>query len=136
VDNAKPNLTGYATETFVNNAVSGKLSLELLWENASPDSEFAEQTISFNWNGCDYFIIEYQLYIGTNIYLTSGPIKVGTTTRTNFLTSGTAGASGSYRDFHSGTKKFGLNTRLYDGITNDQKGCIPVKIYGVKGVPA
>ena len=111
------------------------LSLELLWENERPNNEFTEQTISFNWNGCEYFIIEYQLYIDTNIYLTSGPIKVGTTTRTNFLTNGTNGTSGSYRDFNSNTKKFGLNIRLYDGVTTDQKGCIPVKIYGVKGVP-
>ena len=41
VDNAKPNLTGYATEKYVDDAVANTLSMELLWENASPESEFA-----------------------------------------------------------------------------------------------
>ena len=82
VDNAKPNLTGYATETYVNNSVGSKvdkssvvnnfttteegfvadaralkvlndskLSLDLLWENSSPDSAFAKQTINLDLSG-------------------------------------------------------------------------------------
>lgn len=113
------------------------LKLELLWENGSPSSAFAEQSVSFNWNGCSYYIIEYCMYSGAvpEKFGNTGFVSVGNATRLFFITDGNGTTSGGFRDFEPEAKKFGKYTRTTDGATAFQGGCVPIRIYGVKGVP-
>lgn len=114
--------------------IEKKYSTELLWENASPDSSFDEQTITFDWKDYNYCMIYFLAYIGSSLRMFSSVSKKGDRLRFYFLTDTDSGASGQFRDFYSGESRFGKAVRLKDSSNLDQKACVPLGIYGVKGV--
>ena len=127
----------YATAESVNSLkdeIDKKWSSEVLWENAAPNSAFDEQTITFNWKGYNYCMIYFLAYIGTGLCSFSAMVKRGDRLRFYFLTDTENGASGQFRDFYSDASRFGKAVRLLDGSNADQNSCIPIRIYGVKGV--
>ena len=133
-----------AAEARSNLGLSGAQIKTLLWTNASPSSQFANQTLSLSLSEYDAVEIEccygssYTNVVETGIYKKSytqqymtchGDIK---TNNTGFYISQrlvTATASGI---------TFGKGT--YKNISAAAKGaegnnyCIPLKIYGIKGV--
>ncbi len=111
-----------------------KYSTEVLWENAAPNSAFDEQTVSFDWKGYDYCMIYFLAYVNTGLRVFSAVAKKGDRLRFYFLTDTTNGAGGQFRDFYSDASRFGKAVRLTDSTSDDQRACIPIKIYGVKGV--
>ena len=114
--------------------IKKKYSTEVLWENASPNSSFDEQTITFDWKGYNYCMIYFLAYVGTGMRTFSSVSKKGDRLRFYFLTDTDSGASGQFRDFYSGESRFGKAVRLKDSSNIDQKACVPLGIYGVKGV--
>ena len=111
-----------------------KYSTEVLWENAAPNSAFDEQTVSFDWKGYDYCMIYFLAYVTSNVRSFSAVAKKGDRLRFYFLTDTEHGAGGQFRDFYSDTGHFGKAVRLTDSTNDDQRACVPNRIYGVKGV--
>ncbi len=114
--------------------IEKKYSSELLWENAAPNSAFDEQTITFDWKGYNYCMIYFLAYVASNVRSFSAVAKKGDRLRVYFLTDTDHGAGGQFRDFYSDTSHFGKAIRLTDSTSDDQRACIPIIIYGVKGV--
>ena len=114
--------------------IEKKYSSELLWENASPNSSFDEQSITFDWKAYNYYMIYFLAYVGSGLRSFSAVAKKGDRLRFYFLTDTTQGAGGQFRDFYSDASRFGKAVRLTDSTSDDQRACIPIRIYGVKGV--
>lgn len=123
-----------ATVSSLKDEIEKKWSSEVLWENAAPNSAFDEQTVSFDWKGYNYCMIYFLAYVGTGMRTFSSVSKKGDRLRFYFLTDTDSGASGQFRDFYSGESRFGKAVRLKDSSNIDQKACVPLGIYGVKGV--
>ena len=116
------------------NEIEKKYSTEVLWENAAPNSAFDEQTITFDWKGYNYCMIYFLAYVNTGLRSFSAVTKKGDRLRFYFLTDTEQGAAGQFRDFYTDTSHFGKAVRLKDSSNLDQNACIPIGIYGVKGV--
>lgn len=123
-----------ATVDSLKTEIKKKYSTEVLWENAAPNSAFDEQTITFDWKGYNYCMIYFLAYVNSNVRSFSAVAKKGDRLRFYFLTDTTQGAGGQFRDFDLDTSHFGKAVRLTDSTSDDQRACIPVRIYGVKGV--
>nr|DAH21945.1 MAG TPA: nucleoid-associated protein [Caudoviricetes sp.] len=111
-----------------------KYSTEVLWENAAPNSSFDEQTVTFDWKAYNYCMIYFRAYVGSGVCSFSAVAKKGDRLRFYFLTDTEHGAGGQFRDFYTDTSHFGKAVRLTDSTSIDQKACVPIGIYGVKGV--
>ena len=118
----------------LNTEIEKKYSTEVLWENAAPNSAFDEQTVTFDWKGYNYCMIYFLAYVGSGLRLFSAVAKKGDRLRFYFLTDTEHGAGGQFRDFYSDTSHFGKAVRLTDSTSIDQNACVPIGIYGVKGV--
>lgn len=118
----------------LNTEIEKKYSTEVLWENAAPNSAFDEQTVTFDWKGYNYCMIYFLAYVDSNVRSFSSVAKKGDRLRFYFLTDTTHGAGGQFRDFYSDTSHFGKAVRLTDSTSIDQNACVPIGIYGVKGV--
>lgn len=123
-----------ATVDSLKTEIKKKYSAEVLWENAAPNSAFDEQTVTFDWKGYNYCMIYFLAYTTSNVRSFSAVAKKGDRLRFYFLTDTTQGAGGQFRDFDLDTSHFGKAVRLTDSTSDDQRACIPVRIYGVKGV--
>lgn len=123
-----------ATVSSLKSEIEKKYSMEVLWENAAPNSAFEEQTVKFDWKGYNYCMIYFLAYVNSNVRSFSAVAKKGDRLRFYFLTDTEHGAGGQFRDFTLDTNHFGKAIRLTDSTSDDQRACIPVRIYGVKGV--
>lgn len=123
-----------ATVSSLKSEIEKKYSTEVLWENAAPNSAFDEQTVTFDWKGYNYCMIYFLAYVDTGLRMFSAMTKKGDRLRFYFLTDTTDGTAGQYRDFYSGESRFGKAIRLKDSSSDNQRACIPIRIYGVKGV--
>jgi|GEM_PF-4802699 len=124
-----------ALQTATNNLgaeINTKISMIKLWENASPTSEFAEQTIALDLSGYDCVAVETQN--GGGIHWSN---KSGTPTyiSNNFVFQNAlytacraAEASDAGVIFRSGYLISGTTVRQED------VRLIPIAIYGIKGV--
>lgn len=128
-DSAK--LGGKPAETY---ALKTEIEKEVLWENAAPNSAFDEQTVTFDWKNYEYCMIYFLAYVGSGLRSFSAVTKKGDRLRFYFLTDTDHGAGGQFRDFYSDASRFGKAVRLTDSTSDDQRACIPIRIYGVKGV--
>ena len=113
----------------------GGISITKLWQNASPTSEFAAQTISVGLSSYTHYMIVYQEHATAGLYKNTGFIPVGLKVQlTNF--SGCIGcrsmssATTTALAFNSGEYTASYNANWT--TKNDQ--CVPYQIYGVKGV--
>ena len=116
---------------------SGGLSIKLSWENASPTSDFPQQTVSLSLNPGD--CVEISLDDTDNVRL-----FVGTTTFVNRI-SGAVGGKLIYYTFRQitvstdgivfgGGRAFSINGTTVNAITESNEIHRPLKIYLVKGV--
>ncbi|MDD3428435.1 MAG: hypothetical protein PHG02_00330 [Oscillospiraceae bacterium] len=114
-----------------------KLSMKLLWENISPSSTFAEQTLALDLSKYDGVVIALNTYISGNTVADYVMCKKGEKTQITF-----GGYSGAYVAFHFryiSTSDNGVSfennvTYIPTGNNTDNNYNIPVKIYGIKGV--
>ena len=109
------------------------LEMVKLWENASPASSFAAQTVSFSYSGYDRVGVQY------NRVYSESPANIGSTPSGNQVVYGTDDrTSGFIREatINESGIVFGNNVRVFatkSPITvNDNM--IPLVIYGIKGV--
>ena len=160
-DNLKPNLTGYATETFVSTTITNrtvndftttesgyvadaralktlndsKLSMELLWENEIPTSDFEERTLPINMEGFDFIRIICRLTKSYEAYVTEDmPMFVNSRVmiqQVNDL---------NQKRERTITVNSVSSLRIGNGFTMESKMniynyvLIPYQIYGIKGV--
>ena len=127
-----------------NLGLSGAQIKTLLWTNASPSSQFANQTLSLGLSGYDAVEIEYCYgssytnVVETGIYKKSytqqymtchGDIKTDNTVfyisqrLVTVTASGITFGNGTYKNISAAVK--GAANNVY---------CVPLKIYGIKGV--
>ena len=105
--------------------------MELLWENASPQSAFLAQTISLDLSKYDRVRIDsrvstsYAQILGAECRLNDG-----------FFTLYIWGDSGkfSHRTGSTTINSVRFNNDQYNKEASDGSTCIPVRIYGIKGV--
>ena len=137
IDGSNIDLSGFATKDDINNITPnsiGALSMELLWENASPTSEFAEQDVTIGISEYSMLAIKMRFSVerfGTNIFWGSPGTRVNTTligTTSQILV----------RTIDIGTadpNKITFNKGYIDSNVNNSF-MIPIEIYGIKGVSA
>ena len=114
----------------------GALSMELLWENASPTSSFGEQRVTLDVSQFDFFIVKVIATTTMGRY-TYNIIKNEGLTQA--LTGIVGDGTTVYRDMiPSGNNVYFSIGHLCsnNSITDNNTCCIPVEIYGIKGVSA
>jgi hypothetical protein len=107
-----------------------KLSMELLWENASPESSFAAQTLSLDLSSFDRVVIDWRAETAYSSEF-STDTKVGETVVASYIW----GEDGTYG--HRDAKTSNDEVEIQDGYANKTKSDgvgIPCRIYGIKGV--
>lgn len=107
-----------------------KLSMELIWENASPSSAFPTQTVSMNTAPYELFYIEC-------IRNTGSAIKAAEVIRKNqTVMMFSYNVSFYYRPITPLTNgvKFSQGYKYSGSEVTDDTACIPVRVYGIKGV--
>ena len=135
---ARENLEITAETLGINIENIGAIKMDLLWENASPNSEFAAQTLNIDFSEYEYAYISFKN--DTDAYLRNIFAKVGETT--SALT-GFTGHNGNY--FISTARGFTVNdTNIlfeYGSGATSVSSCtlqnwamIPQRVYGIKGV--
>ena len=108
--------------------------MELLWENASPTSEFGNTRINIDLSGFDFVDVEFRA-VTTTSYMSIFRNRVGSTT--NCVSDNNGGKIVSrlvisYSDRVIFQKGYIYNT--YGAYTENNAVLIPVRIYGIKGV--
>ena len=107
----------------------GGISIKKLWENASPTSAFAAQTVSLDLSGYDYVIIDAVANVQNWIITQS--FVFARNKDANILIPSTGSLHS--RDIH--TKNNGIQ---FDGGNSGQsainQSCVPIRICGIKGV--
>lgn len=121
-----------AVANFSDSGGGGGLSMTLLWENASPTSEFAEQTLAIDWT--PYDIIEVDL--GSVCIAFEAKVDRSVTPsavlRANDVTVG-----GCYREVKLVDGGIYIDdARAHRGSAwaHDTNALKPFRIYGIKGV--
>ena len=121
----------------------GAMSMELLWENASPNSNFSSQTININLSGYDFLIIEFLTYVKSADYADyhrTVITRVGI--KDNVSGFGETGSYFCFRGFTSNNSGITFETGHYadkyndDDLEDSNNLYVPQKIYGIKGVSA
>ena len=118
------------------------IQMKKLWQNASPTSNFAAQTINLDLSEYDYVLIEIKSYVnysftenqlvrvGAEDYITA---KYDIQSQTSYitLTSRLATVTNTGIVFTQGCAKY-MSASSPAGVNASY--CIPVRIYGIKGV--
>ena len=111
----------------------GGVKMDLLWTNASPDSDFAAQSLSIDFSSYQLVLIYWHTFMGKDSYATTPLIIKNKTTRAM-----------SHRPSASDDMQYGVRrTVLFDDSTItfstgwDNNGStaaalIPYQIYGIK----
>ena len=108
----------------------GAMNMELLWENASPESKFSSQTISnINFNNNNWYAITASLGINHATFFG----KIGEQLLMN-MGSGYYNKIGQREIFPKSDNSVYFGNGYYGSTTKDDTVCIPQKIYGIKGV--
>lgn len=109
----------------------GALTMELLWENASPTSAFAAQTIALDLAAFAGVFITYRNQTGGSVYNTTGFVGKGDGFALIYVPS----VSSSVAVTRKGTVN--ANGVEFLANSNDNNNYhIPLKIYGIKGAIA
>lgn len=129
-------LGGYLPEHYAKasdlNDIELGITMVKLWENASPTSEFVEQTISLDLSEFDMVEIFYKRASSANEWH-SAKIKVGTYgslfAMTNYRSQRTVTVNTTGIVFAAGRQ-----ANISESLTENNVAAVPVAIYGIKGV--
>ena len=126
-------------KNIINNIVDGGgLEMELLWENASPTSQFGAQTINVDSSGYDAVFVRTKKYTTQSIVISSGFVKHG---EVGYISSAHPDSTNTY----VGQREFTVNEKsIIFTVALEAKGSakgsesnnmfVPIEIYGIKGV--
>lgn len=108
------------------------VSYTKLWQNASPRTSFAGQTIGVNGSGYDQYCVVFCRSTTTYFYMTTTFQVGGGSTMSLYF--GDAGY-GTHRDI-TGSDSYNIvfGNAGYNGQKNQNTNLIPFAIYGIKGV--
>lgn len=111
------------------------LSMELLWENPSPDSDFGERIVVFDKTDCKFFVVVHTTTNRTKILVTIVPNNESLQIQCRGFPSG----STNYRSLNvedSGIYFYDcfLWTTAGNKGTVSNSSLVPLEIYGIKGV--
>lgn len=130
---------GYGVEVV--NCNNGALAMELLWENASPASDFAAQTIALDLSQIDVVKVVYKVMTTSdNEYTFEASVNRSATIIDFVNTSYSSTTQVSSRDLTINPNGIIFKDSLNKQITSSSAAStlnsrlIPIKIYGVKGV--
>lgn len=130
---------GYGVEVV--NCNNGALAMELLWENASPSSDFAAQTIALDLSQIDVVKVVYKVMTTSDNEYTFEASVNRSSTIINFVNASFSSTTQvSSRDLTINPDGIIFKDSLNKQITSSSatstsnSRIIPIKIYGVKGV--
>lgn len=115
-------------------AISQKAEIKLLWQNASPGSSFAAQTIKLGLSGYNYVDITVRANndkaseYTTRLKVDGGATDIGAMGSTGLYRPATPTQAGVA--FLVGRAYTAYNT---SNTVQSNNYCVPVKIYGIKG---
>lgn len=115
------------------------ISMELVWQNASPDSDFISQEITLNLEAYAHVAVMYRFHKDSVVYKTGFiPVEsAGRTLKLDAVHGSNGSIYGAYRDFYVWTTRVGCGGGWYATASQDTAAnnyIIPYKIYGIKGV--
>lgn len=111
-------------------AREGGIAMELLWENASPDSAFVAQTLSIDLSGYQMIGLVFK-WTKTWGYQPMAIMEKGSGQR--YISGAGMGGTVSRQITEISDTKIVFGT-AYANAGENTSTCIPVKIYGIKGV--
>ena len=113
-----------------------KLSMELLWENASPTSSFAAQTVSIDLSDYDEIEVEHERYVPYG-GVSFEKARVGTQGILKYIELSEAASYLFVRRFVVDTKSIKFEEAILSscgaGVIDNWR-VVPLRIYGIKGV--
>lgn len=124
----------------------GAMSWELIWENGTPSSTFPAHALdgAYRWTGYDYLLIVYIYDISSTAraeYKLAQIVECVSGMKSYLQMYSVSGGLLFARAIYlndDGTIEFsGAQKRAFGSITtvtDDNRGCIPLRIYGAKGV--
>jgi hypothetical protein len=111
--------------------LGAKMSMKLLWENASPTSDFSSQTISVSLDGYDSYMIIARFHTSVTLEVAQNA-RVG-----NGILLFCNDAEKFYRrNITYSASSLTFSECKYSGYVTNDAYLIPVAIYGTKGVSA
>lgn len=127
----KEDLSDYAKLSDLENIDTG-ITMKLLWENASPESEFVEQAVNLDLDEYDFVQVAFMASPGASTHIATGFIRINSDT----YCEGYYTNSGDYlkRNFRANA---GSGLYFENGKQNSTSGAgymIPYQIYGIKEV--
>lgn len=131
-------VTDEETNERLSEYLDKNFGMDLLWQNASPTSVFAEQSIALDLSQYDKIQIDFkQLYTNTSIH-DSIELNIGEDFCTSYVFAGEDNyVTGAYRAGHANNEKvtfLGSYVTTVYGKSSVDSYCIPLRIYGIKGV--
>ena len=113
-----------------------KMSIEvkLLWENASPSSEFPAQKILIDLAEYDFYMIENNTWTDA-LWKTCGVAECGGIMSViNYITLENRASIIARTATHTSDGLIFSGSRYFNDLVNSSSnsGCIPIKIYGIK----
>ena len=124
----------------------GAMQWSMIWENASPTSEFAAQVLpgTYTWTGYDMLMIVYVYDVTTTAraeYKLAQIVECASGMKSYLqmysVSGGLLFARAVYLNDDGTIELGGAQKRAFSSITtvtNDNNGCIPLRIYGAMGV--
>lgn len=114
----------------------GKLSMELLWENASPQSAFAPRKITIDFSGYSQIEIEFIRYRGQNgrIFRKARIDQTGYSEIVEPYQNTAYIFSRNFKFTQTSVEFDGGYTCTASSAVQDNERVIPFRIYGIKGV--
>ena len=131
----------YIQNADTNTYLEKKLSMELLWENGSPSSEFGGDMISLDLSNYDGIYLVYKYGTTSSIIYTHFQLGLGTSVllMTNAVnTTNLYARSRNINITADGVEIGACYTHKYNDTTYSESNnyMIPIEIYGIKGVTA
>ena len=114
----------------------GALSMELLWENASYTSAFANQHVALDLTEYDFLDVVFRISTTIGYDVVVRVIKGATTNCIGENNAGKIITRIAATDNEKITINGGYVYNSYGSYTSDDNYMIPKKIYGIKGVSA
>lgn len=108
---------------------------DLLWQNASPASAFAAQTIPVDLTDYDFYVICHKYSTSAQDNLPMCIYRVDETKKVFSIISTIGNAVGGRHVTYSiANKTLTFDSAGYNGTANKNEYCLPFRIYGFKGV--
>ena len=122
-----------AAAARANLGLTGAETKKLLWQNASPTSSFANQTVNLDLSNYDSLEIEFKTYASSNAFHVSRH-RIGVESVLTTATGGSATICSVMRIFTANASGITFSDYFDWNYGKNNTVCVPTKIYGIKEV--